>query len=944
MNEEDINRLESTAKGAELLRSVEQMIVAAGISPSAFVDAFKADLGKTPDPGRALLNFHRFVSAGFTSSFVHDFHQHRILQTIALEIFSQSQYLSDILVRNPELLRWLTVSGELKKKKSREDFLTEAELAIAPFERADRKVDALKRFQRRELLRIGAREILREAALPDVTDELSALADVLVGRVVDLSFRDLAQKAGVSVDNSFAVIGLGKLGGGELNFSSDIDLLFVYDREGELEGSAERIRTLHEFFVRLGETIIRRLSEHTNEGHLYRVDMRLRPDGKSGPLAMSRGAYLNYYETRGELWERQMLLKARVIAGNSSVGEQWLRDIQPFLFPKSLLRSPLEEIALIKTGIERQLEGEQNVKLGAGGIRDIEFIVQAAQLMNGRDQKSIRERNTLNALERLAEIGFVTRKEEQRLSDSYLFLRSVEHRLQLLHGMQTHAIPESVEDATLLARRLGFGSREEFMKELESQRRAVRRIYDSVFQANAPKVGPEPKTYGEIPLSKYGFKHEGEARRTLAQLKREIPDLESSLPPGVLLNALKKSGTPDAGLANLARFIVAPALQRTIFQALSDKEMLRLLVLVAARSRNLSRLLSEEPLLFESLVGRPEEVLGKDPGWMFLLDSDPRRFRRFNEFRIVLRFLSGNIPIEHATRELAEIAELVFHRACARAAEGLKGIKMAILALGKFGGRELSTGSDLDVVMLFEGKNSIRADKTFKRVLKESNTYTVDVRLRPEGKNAPLASERTYFESYVQTRALFWERQSLLKARVVFGDRMFAADLKRRLASLVFGRQLPTNWANQILAMRRRMERERPTKHAEALDLKTVKGGLVDLEFALQALQLRHGSTHHRMTAPNSFEILETVRLLKLLPGKEIRQLETNYRYLRELELIVRLDNETGKFVLPDDPELLSRIALATHERSGALLLRKVRRIQKENRKLLITILRRCRN
>ncbi|MGB2869820.1 MAG: hypothetical protein WBD36_15305 [Bacteroidota bacterium] len=942
MNAQGVSRFQPSEKDVELLRSVEEMVVAAGISPSEFVDTFRTDLGTSADPGRALLNFQRFISAGFTSSLLSDFHQHRVLQTVALELFSQSQYLSDILVRNPELLRWLTASGELKKKKGREDFQAETGLAMAPFERTDRKLDALKRLQRRELLRIGTREILREADIPDVTDELSALADVLVDRIVDLSSRDLLLKAGISVENSFAVIGLGKLGGSELNFSSDIDLLFVYDHDGELEGSAERIRTLHEFFVRLGEMIIRRLSEHTNEGHLYRVDMRLRPDGKSGPLAMSRSTYLNYYEARGELWERQMLLKARVVAGNRPMGEQWLEDLQPFLFPKSLVRSPLEEIASIKAGIERQLEGEQNVKLGAGGIRDIEFIVQAAQLMNGRDQKIIRERNTLLALERLVGTGFMTKQEGQKLSDAYVFLRSVEHRLQLLHGMQTHAIPESEEEATLLARRLGFGSREDFMKELEAQRRAVRKVYDSVFRTRAQATAGRLKTYRKISLSRYGLKREEDARRILVQLKNQIAELESVVPPTVLLNALKKSGSPDRALSNLFRFASAPAVRRTILQALSDKEILHLLILVAARSRNLSQLLSEEPLLFESLVGRPGEVLGTDPGWMFLLDSDPRRFRRFNEFRIALRSFAGRNTIEDASRELSEIAELVFQKACLRVAGEDPGVKIAILALGKFGGKELAFGSDLDVVMLYEGKNGTGADRIFKRILGESKTYNVDVRLRPEGKNAPLASERSYFESYFRSRALLWERQSLLKARVVYGDRMLAADLRSRLASLVFGQPLPKNWTAQILAMRHRMEHERSNRQEGTMDLKTEKGGLVDLEFALQALQLRYGSTHHRMAASNTFEILRTVHRLRLLPGLVARRLEKNYKYIRELEFIVRLDNESGKFVLSRDPESLAEIAASMHERSGVSLLRKVRRMQKENRQLLTTILLRC--
>ncbi|MBI4418950.1 MAG: hypothetical protein HY563_09235, partial [Ignavibacteriales bacterium] len=333
------------------LASFETLVINAGIPPGRFFKTLRRDLGGTADPLRAANNFHRFLSAGFSSSILRDFQQHAVLQRTALDVFAQSQYLADILVRDPELFRWLTTTPALKSEKTREAFLNEALAAISLFSRPDRKLDAVKRFHRREILRIGARDILKEADVVTVTRELSGLAASIVEAVLEIGWRDLCARTGAAFGNALAVIGLGKLGGEELNFSSDIDLLFVYEEDGEFEAPQERIRTFHEFYNRLAEFVVRKLTEVAGEGSLYRVDMRLRPEGRSGPLAISQAASLHYYETRGETWERQMLVKARPIAGNRRTAAQWLDAIRPFVYPRTFLRSPLEELGDMKTRI-----------------------------------------------------------------------------------------------------------------------------------------------------------------------------------------------------------------------------------------------------------------------------------------------------------------------------------------------------------------------------------------------------------------------------------------------------------------------------------------------------------------------------------------------------------------------------------------------------------------
>ena len=267
---------------ARHLERFETLVVNAGVNPDEFLRRLKKDLASTPDPLRASNNLHRFLSTGFASSIIQDLGRHPVLRQIALEVFAQSQYLADILVRDPELFRWLTTTTALQTAKSRSELLAEALGAVQLFSRMEKKLDALRRFHRRETLRVGAREILKEADVTTIVGELSALADAVVEAVLQIGRQDLATRTGATFRNTLCVIGLGKLGGEELNFSSDIDLLFVYDSDGEFEAPQERIRTFHEYYNRLAEFIVRKLTEFGGEGHLYRVDMRLRPEGNAG--------------------------------------------------------------------------------------------------------------------------------------------------------------------------------------------------------------------------------------------------------------------------------------------------------------------------------------------------------------------------------------------------------------------------------------------------------------------------------------------------------------------------------------------------------------------------------------------------------------------------------------------------------------------------------------
>ena len=936
---------------ADILRAIGALAADAGLSPSLALKTIKKDVRSTAHSRRALTNFHRFLLTGFPSSWLRDFQDHRLLQQILLELFAQSQFLADILVRHPELFRWLTSSNVLKSTKTGLHYQAEVEEAVRLFQRVEKKLDSLKRFQRRELLRIGARQILKEADVATTSTELSALADSIIEAVLGLAYAHVTDSTQIPAQRELAVIGLGKLGGGELNFSSDIDLMFVYEKDGSLEGSAGRFSTLHEYHVRVAEFVVRRLSEHTGEGHFYRVDMRLRPDGSSGPLAMSRSAYFAYYEARGEAWERQMLIKARVVAGNKKVGEQWMADLQPFVFPKTLLTSPLDEIARIKTKIEAKIGDATNIKLGSGGIRDVEFSVQALQLLNGGANAGIRHRGSVAAIRSLVASGHLKEREGKDLESAYHFLRTVEDRLQLLHGLQKHSLPESVEERAILARQLGYGSANAFSLDLKRHQSRIRTAYLSVF--GATQVGKQESSIVSIEsllearkLHTWGFAETSVARKRILEITALLPELRQPDRLRSFLGMIRSHGAPDWCIENLQLVAASNPIRRSLQLVLLNEKALDLLTLLCTRTSRFAGVLAREPLLFESMVGRPEDLLSPGIGWEFLKHSDLVRFRAYNDFKAIVRFIVGETGVRAFTAELSQLAEGIIRGSFDEAVEEIPNagvVPLALLALGKLGGGEISIGSDLDVVLLYkegDGASHARTAIAVGRRLREKleGVYEIDFRLRPEGKSSPLATEYGYYKQYLANRASFWERQSLIKARIIAGDDVLATDISCHLREFVFEAPLPKNWNKDILAMRQKMVREHSPKHKN-VDLKAGEGGLADLEYLVQSLQLRNGCEHPHLVRANTFEAVGEIRLLQLLKKSNLTKVEKNLDFFRTLEAYIRMNSETTDFNLPLDNSRLRAITAAMGAASPVAFLGVVNKKRRENHTIFVNVL-----
>jgi glutamate-ammonia-ligase adenylyltransferase len=434
----------------------------------------------TADPDQALTHWDRFIHTAGNRTQLYQYlaATPRVLHLLAT-VFGNSPYLSDTLIRDPLLVYWLAEEPVIETGPSSRDLERELRTVLTNVIATELKLDALRRFKRRQMLRIGVRDLMRVASVPDTTGALSNLAAALIQSAYDIAHADLRRqygqpmhrdRKGKPVDTHFAVIAMGKLGGGELNFSSDVDLIYVYESE---DGKTRPVKgcgktkglSSEEYFEYLARGITQALSGQTHEGSVFRVDLRLRAEGSVGQLARSLGGYRQYYRTRGQWWERQALLKAWPIAGDRKLGLAFLRMVKPFIFGRSGTppdddRAAIEEIKGIKAMIDDKMAGRgherRNVKLGIGGIREIEFLVQAVQIVFGRRLPGILDRNTLGALTRFRRTGLLSEEEAAALTDAYTFLRDVEHKLQMVHDLQTHAIPESRDERIRCAVRLGY--------------------------------------------------------------------------------------------------------------------------------------------------------------------------------------------------------------------------------------------------------------------------------------------------------------------------------------------------------------------------------------------------------------------------------------------------------------------------------------------------------
>jgi glutamate-ammonia-ligase adenylyltransferase len=834
-----------------------------------------------------------------------------------LHLLATSRICAARLIRNPAILQWLARPEICLNSRGYGEMLNALDL-LSGESVAALNFRALRVWKHREMTRIALRELANAAPLEETTAELSQVAEICVAEVYKHCNARLRETIG-SPGSDFAVLALGKLGGRELNHSSDVDLLFLYADEGHVGRFSH-----HEWYNRLGEKIVEIFSIPDPEGPLLRIDLRLRPEGSAGPLARSLEGLENYYAGFGETWERLALIKARGMCGSRELAYEFLRQLQPFIYPKSPTPDLLDEIAAIKRRIEREVAKsdslERDVKLGCGGIREIEFVVQTLQFIHGARHTFLQDPSTLSALRALARLELIPRKEVLDLDRSYRFLRQVEHRLQIDSEQQTHTVPRDQEAVRRLALSLGFSTAEQFTGALNQSMQRVRAVFQRIITQSPGETKP-------IDLS--SFADEKRASKALSDLAsgpgavhfaRRTRQVFRKLRP-LLLDWLAKVADPDAALNQFVRFVEAYGLRGALFESLvTNPKLLELLIKTLDASRFAGDLLIRRPQLLDELTrdetfGRSTTLAGHLRRLELLGASatnlDPiRAYRQAQLLRIVLRDVLGLADRPTVFAELSNLAEagLIFVNNL------LGGGDLTIVGLGKFGGGEINYGADLDV--LFVGKD-VRAAQNLIAAMSQPSSEgiisTLDIRLRPDGEKGPLVCSLAACENYYRERAQLWEIQALTRARPVSGAERQAY---LKMAQSIWHREgKRSDLLPKIDDMLKRIRRERGSG-SDFHDFKTGSGGMIEAEFLVQALQMKNSLWNQNWSAA-----LTALARENLLTPEEAESAIRSYDFLRRCETILRRWEIKSVSTLPTDSgeqnKLVQRLGFSTAEEFG---------------------------
>jgi glutamate-ammonia-ligase adenylyltransferase len=907
-------------------------------------------IGRAPDPDGALVGLSRYLAGRpDRASFLQARQRDPASLGWLVEILGTSPFLAEILIRHGKYFD--TLLGELGPDVPLVPAADEEFAAGFPSSSSLVLFEVLKRLKRRHILRIATRDILGRDSLQQATSRVSSLADWLVQRALDVVLRDrLAAERRARPPGTFVVIGMGKLGGGELNYSSDIDLMYVYEVEGDEDESA------HGFFHRLARKLTEGLSAHSAEGYLYRVDLRLRPMGRSGSIAHTLSDLRVYYPTWGATFERFALIKARPIAGHLDLGQRFLDAVRPFVYRAYLDFAAVEEMYQYKARIDRAIEraeGDRNVKVGPGGIREVELFTQVLQLTYGARHPELQQSSTLAGLEALQRTGLITAAVAEALTNAYIFLRTVEHRLQLVHETQTHALARNRDQLAIAARRLRFGGAEELEAALKAHRERVHEVYQGLFERRPGTEDFEARQFfrilgEEIPdeeavghLAGYGFRDPASALATIRDLGREALTATS---PGTARNVLANllaawrprlttCAHPERVLMRFEQLSAETGAAAPLARTLLDQHVMRdVLTDVLDSGELLALRLIRNPELLDALVREPssadelEEVFQTALHAMDELDRreamrQVRRFKQREEFKLLVGWLaSGSLDrLQEGLSVLASrcTASVAQWHAPSRGDAGA----WVVLGLGTLGGEELTVHSDLDLVTVYEDSASeLRSDLRWQsfveimrdflsRATEEGIVYRIDTRLRPEGTKGPLAIPLAAFRRYLETRAEPWERMAWTRARVVAGSTDLALRVMDAVNRFVYGRW-DTLLPQYMAHVRTRMEREVAREGATRLDFKTGRGGLSDIDFLLQLVQIREGPADARLRTGGTRRLLASLPPTAWLSQAEREQLVDAHRFLRTLELFVRMEADSSVSWFRPDPDWLAPLGV----------------------------------
>jgi len=856
-----------------------------------------------------------------------------------------SRYAKHTLDMDPVLLEWLrnNYSHPCEKKEIQSllknsgfDLNNEAELSRA-----------IRRLRKQVMIKLILRDLNGLADLNEVMQAMTSLAEICIQSSLDCLSKLLQQQYGTplgeinSVRQELMIIGMGKLGGGELNVSSDIDLIFVYPEDGDTDG--ERTLSNHEFFTKLGRRLIALINETTGDGYVFRVDMRLRPYGDSGPLVMSFAALEEYLVSQGREWERYAWIKARTVAPQQhSQITELTKLTRPFIFRKYLDFGAIDSMRKLHAQIRQEVQRRDrlnNIKLGPGGIREIEFIAQVFQLIRGGRDQQLRIRPTQQVLKALASNGQMDTKIVIKLDEAYVFLRNLEHRLQYLDDQQTQELPENTDDQQIIAQAMGYPNYAEFLEQLDHHRIIVSRQFEQIFGEheigeNDTKFWRDGLTEDELTenLKNIAFHTAEDSAKRLVQLRvsnryQQLPDLsrqrlDNLIPKFIQLSSLQRD--PDATLSRLLSLLESISRRAVYLAFLAEyPETLERLTRLVATSGWAAEYMTQHPALLDELLDARE--IYQPPDWQQInidlktqLDDCSgdterqldvlRHIKQEQTFHLLAMDLQNLLPLEKLSDHLSDLADLLLRHVLKLSWETARKRHcdqplFAIIAYGKQGGRELGYASDLDLIFLYDDDHP-EAQENYSRLAQKINTilssytssgrlYETDLRLRPNGASGLLVSAVDAFSEYQQTQAWVWEHQALTRARYSAGDSNVGASFERIRKQVLCQKRDLEKLREEVLSMRQKMHDGHPND-SDLFDIKHDSGGMVDIEFIVQYLVLAYSHQNAELTANiGNLALLRLSGQLGLIPAGIAEETGDLYRMLRQTQHRIRLDNQS---------------------------------------------------
>lgn len=854
-------------------------------------------------------NLLRIISASFDPvSLLNDCIKYPHRAEILIAVSANSNYLTDISVMNPEFLYQIFDSSYLAKPLSKEIIETELFEGINKFKSLRAKLNFIRSFKKRYTLKIGVNDILGNTSLEETTYQISILAKAILKYLFEICYDEVQNKHQTNFEkNRYTICALGKLGGDELNYSSDVDLILFYDKNSESNENTKK--EFYEILAESTQLFVQSATDITDKGYIYRIDFRLRPDGKNSPLCRTINDYLRYYETRGEDWERQMLIKLSFVGGSENLYNSFADYLQGYIYPASFSVSPVEQIKRLRKSIENRIGGKENIKLFAGGIRDIEFSIQALQLINGGKFKQIRTGTTLKAIDELQKINIIKPEEALLYKSAYVFYRRVEHFLQLMNDTQTHEIPSEGEMLEKLSSFMKFKSSAAFKKEVAKYRKKVRAIYNSIIEKDTSEITDSKNFLEKINFENrisaeknYNYLKTGTGLLEQKQFDAKIINLFLQIEP-YLVKYLSRSAAPDKVLDNFVRIVKSTSFHSIWYSEFANLKFFNMFLTICEFSQKAVDLITNDKSCAELLISR--NVFTTNIENLFEKIS-------FNKLLFVLsvQLSLDLIKQDVFSRTLSNYISYKLDKICA---ELNFNYKFFIAGLGSFATGEMNFSSDVDLIVVaekIEVSSSIQNDfqKFLSAAKKVLNSLDVDFRLRPEGKSSPLVWDIKAYEDYLNSRARIWEFQTLNKLKFVSGDEKLFYDFKNIVCRKVktFEKE---KVKNELKEMFEKMRKKNYGTFESYFDLKKSKGGLINIEFILQSILLLDPEMYFKTMGSGTPAKIKI--LAKSKKGfEDLKSLSKTFAFLKSAELVNQyIFNVKGSIIKEEkfSKELLSR-------------------------------------